>query len=135
LSKVVQRAIQVTNQDFTVVQGLRSLEEQKANVAKGASQTMKSRHLTGHAVDLAPWVDGAIDWNTTSRFTSIAEAMRLAAIELDVEVVWGAAWQLSVNYFDSAAIAKEEYVALRKQQHKNVFIDAPHFQLSWKNYP
>ena len=61
LVKVVERAIQLTPVDFTVLEGLRSLERQKALVAAGASQTLKSRHLDGHAVDLGAWVDEQVD--------------------------------------------------------------------------
>ena len=63
LVKVVTRAIEISTLDFTVLEGLRSLERQQALVEAGASQTLKSRHLTGHAVDLGAWVDGQVDWS------------------------------------------------------------------------
>ena len=135
LAKVVSRAITITDQDFTVVEGFRTLERQKQLVASGASQTMKSRHLTGHAVDLAPWVNGTIDWNGTARFDTIAEAVRQAAIKENVEVLWGGAWLLSLNYYDSAAQAFDAYVHERQKAGRKPFIDRPHFQLSWRNYP
>jgi len=104
LVAVVKRAIQVTKQDFMVIEGLRSLERQEQLVAKGASKTMNSRHLTGHAVDLVPYPI-AWDWPL---FYPIADAMKLAAKELDVNLEWGGDWR--------------------------TFKDGPHFQLSWKAY-
>ena len=61
LVSVVKEAISVTQQDFSVIEGLRSIERQRDLVQRGASQTMKSKHLTGHAVDLAAYVHG-IRW-------------------------------------------------------------------------
>ena len=63
LVRVVELAIQLTPVDFTVLEGLRTLERQKALVAAGSSKTLNSRHLTGHAVDLGAWVDGRLDWS------------------------------------------------------------------------
>jgi peptidoglycan L-alanyl-D-glutamate endopeptidase CwlK len=135
LARVVKRAINLTEQDFTVVEGLRTLERQKELVATGKSQTMKSRHLDGHAVDLAPWVNGTIDWNTTSHFDAVAEAMRKAAIAEKVEVLWGASWDLALNYRVSSADALEAYLHDCKVKGKKPFLDRPHFQLTWKAYP
>lgn len=105
LVAVVERAIHLTTQDFTVIEGLRTLERQEQLVAKGASKTMNSRHLTGHAVDLVPY-PVAWDWPL---FYPIADAMKLAAKELDVDLEWGGDWR--------------------------TFKDGPHFQLSWEEYP
>ena len=58
LVRVVTRAIEITDVDFTVLEGVRSLSRQRQLVAQGASKTMRSRHLTGHAVDLGAWVAG-----------------------------------------------------------------------------
>lgn len=63
LQKVMLRAIEITDIDFTVLEGLRSVERQKKLVASGASKTMNSRHLTGHAVDIAPFVNGSVSWD------------------------------------------------------------------------
>jgi peptidoglycan L-alanyl-D-glutamate endopeptidase CwlK len=106
LVSVVKRAIQITEVDFTVIEGLRSRERQKQLVAKGASKTMNSRHITGHAVDMIPW---PVDWNDLKRFEIMAEAMKQAADELGVDVEWGGDWR--------------------------TFYDGPHFQLSRKAYP
>ena len=108
LVKVVERAIQLTPVDFTVLEGLRSLERQKALVAAGASQTLKSRHLDGHAVDLGAWVDEQVDWSWPL-YGKIAGAMKAAAAELKIPIEWGGDW--------------------------TTFKDGPHFQLPWKDYP
>ena len=64
LQKVVRRAIELTPIDFTITEGLRTLERQKTLVAAGASQTLKSRHITGHAIDFAALVGGEVRWGT-----------------------------------------------------------------------
>lgn len=108
LVKVVKRAIELTPQDFVVVEGLRTLAQERRNVARGSSQTLRSRHLTGHAVDL--WAcSGAkafCDWKTAP---VIAEAMKTAANELGIPIEWGGDW--------------------------NTLKDGPHFQLPWEQYP
>jgi peptidoglycan L-alanyl-D-glutamate endopeptidase CwlK len=52
LVRGVERAIRITTQDFRVQEGLRTRERQAELVARGASRTMNSRHLTDHPVDL-----------------------------------------------------------------------------------
>lgn len=105
LVKVVERAIEITEQDFTVLEGLRDIERQRELVNTGKSTTMNSRHLTGHAVDIAPWPI-SWDWNY---FYPIADAMKQAAEELEVDLEWGGDWKS--------------------------FPDGPHYQLSRKAYP
>jgi len=61
LVKVVERAIEITTVDFTVLEGLRDPERQKTLMESGASQTLNSRHITGHAIDLGAWVDNQVD--------------------------------------------------------------------------
>lgn len=95
--RVVKLAIDITDQDFTVIEGVRRVERQKMLVATGKSKTMNSRHLIqadgyGHAVDLAPYVDGAILWTDTSRFRRIAKAVFSAAEQVSVRVRWGNDW-------------------------------------------
>jgi peptidoglycan L-alanyl-D-glutamate endopeptidase CwlK len=108
LVAVVERAAELCELDFAVVEGLRTLERHKALVAKGASKTMKSRHLNGHAVDLAPVIDGEIRWDWPP-FYRIADAMKRAAAELEIPIEWGGDWR--------------------------TFKDGPHFQLPWADYP
>lgn len=86
LVAVVKLAIQKTEIDFTVLEGLRTKERQIQLVASGASRTMNSRHLTGHAVDLAPL---PIDWSNREAFRVVANAMKAAGKELGVKIEWG----------------------------------------------
>lgn len=108
LVRVVERAIDLTTVDFTVLEGLRSPERQQTLVASGASQTLNSRHITGHAVDLGAWVDNQVDWSWPL-YTKIANAMKAAANELGIAIVWGGDWR--------------------------TFKDGPHFELDRKYYP
>lgn len=108
LVKVVNRAIEISKIDFCVTEGVRTVKRQKELVSSGASQTMKSRHLTGHAVDLAAIVGGGIRWDWPL-YAKIAWAMKAAAKELGIPLEWGGDWKK--------------------------FKDGPHFQLPWKNYP
>jgi len=127
--KVVKRAIEITSIDFGVTQGLRTVEEQKELVAKGASKTMKSKHLTGDAVDIVAYIGSRISWEITL-YDNIAEAVKEAAIELGVAIRWGAAWHIPdiTKYTGTMQEATDEYVALRISQGKRPFIDAPHFE-------
>ena len=93
LASVVKRAIQITLVDFSVIEGLRTVEQQRILVAKGASQTMDSKHITGRAVDLMAYVDGRASWEL-NLYDDIALAMKYAATELKVKIRWGAAWNV-----------------------------------------
>jgi peptidoglycan L-alanyl-D-glutamate endopeptidase CwlK len=108
LVKVVERAIEISTIDFTVLEGLRTPERQKALVEAGASQTLNSRHITGHAVDLGAWVDNQVDWSWPL-YHKIAAAMKDAATQEGVSIVWGGGWR--------------------------TFKDGPHFELDRKVYP
>ena len=108
LRQVVERAIEITQVDFTVIEGKRSKERQIELYRTGKSKTMRSRHLTGHAVDLAAWVNGTISWEWPN-YRKIAAAMKTAAAELGVPIEWGGNWV--------------------------TFKDGPHFQLPWEQYP
>lgn len=129
LQDVVSRAIQLTEVDFVVIEGLRSIARQQELVRQGASQTMNSKHITGDAVDLAAW-NGTIRWEMPFYF-KIAEAVKQAAIENNVAIRWGGAW--SVNdirtYSETMEHAHEAYLALRRSQGRRAFIDGPHFEL------
>ncbi|WP_406851494.1 M15 family metallopeptidase [Brevundimonas sp. BH3] len=108
LVAVVERAIQITCIDFTITEGLRTPARQKELVKAGASRTQNSRHLTGHAVDIAAWVDGTVRWDWPL-YPKIAAAFKQAAKELNTPLVWGGDWP-----------------RLR---------DGPHFELDRKAYP
>lgn len=108
LVRVMRRAIAMTTVDFTVIEGLRTLARQKQLVAAGASTTMRSRHLTGHAIDIAPLVNGQVrwDWPLYHRLAPVVkEAARLEGVPIE----WGGDWR--------------------------TFKDGPHWQLPWKSYP
>ncbi|WP_419340685.1 M15 family metallopeptidase [Achromobacter sp. PD1] len=98
LAEIVQLAIQRTTVDFTVVEGVRTLERQREYVARGASQTMDSYHLPqadglSHAVDLAPLIDGVIPWSNWQAFAGLAQVVKACATELGVPVEWGGDWK------------------------------------------
>ena len=126
----VKRAIELTEIDFGVTQGLRTIEEQEALVAKGASKTMKSKHIDGLAVDLMAYVNGRGCWELNV-YDEIADAMKAAAQELDVPIRWGAAWHISDirEWEGTMEEAMNNYVDTRRGQGKRPFIDAPHFEI------
>lgn len=130
---VVKMAINLTKTDFGVVQGMRTLEMQKALVAKGASQTMKSKHLDGLAVDIMAYISGRGSWEL-NLYDDLADAMAEAANSLGIKVRWGAAWQIDCigtwkSQGQSMEDAMNEYVDLRRSQGRRPFIDGPHFEL------
>lgn len=108
LVRVVERAIAITEVDFVVLEGLRTKERQAELLKTGASRTMNSRHITGHAVDLGAWVDKQVDWSWPL-YSKIAAAMKQAASEQNVPIVWGGDWR--------------------------TFRDGPHFELNRSKYP
>ena len=145
---VVKYAINVTKQDFSVICGLRTIEEQRKLVARGASQTMKSKHIDGIAVDLMAYCDGA-RWEL-NLYDEIADAMKEGSEACGVKVRWGAAWQIdniaewsggshtyelhngktvTKDYSSSMEDAMNYYVDLRRDKNRRPFIDGPHFEL------
>ena len=108
LVRVVRTAIGLSSIDFTVTEGLRTVERQRQLVAAKASTTMKSRHITGHAVDLAALVAGEVRWDWPL-YSQISKAMKAAAENESVPLEWGGDWKS--------------------------FKDGPHFQLPWASYP
>ena len=130
LIAVVERAIELTNVDFGVVFGMRTEEEQERLVAAGKSQTMKSKHLVGRAVDLMAYVDGKGCWELNV-YDDLCDAMADAAEELGVAIKWGAAWSEGDirTYPGTAEDAMMKYIDLRRSQGRRPFIDGPHFEL------
>lgn len=108
LVRVARRALELTTIDFRVIEGLRTKERQRQLVSSGASTTMNSRHITGHAIDIVPLPDGKVSWDW-KYFYPLAEAMKRAADELGVSLEWGGDWK--------------------------TFKDGPHFQLPQRDYP
>lgn len=108
LVRVVELALKYSPHDFTITEGLRTSERQAALVRAGASRTMRSRHLTGHAIDFAVLIGGRVRWDWPL-YGPVAAAFKRAATELNIPIVWGGDWK-----------------TLR---------DGPHVELSRKRYP
>jgi peptidoglycan LD-endopeptidase CwlK len=123
LVAVVERAIAISSQDFAVHDGIRSVAEQQKLVSSGASQTMDSRHISGHAVDLVPYVNGKLRWEWPP-ICVIADAVRVAANERGTPLRWGGAWNVAAAY-----------VARRRKMGLRAFTDGPHFELPKAIYP
>lgn len=130
LVHVVHRAINITEVDFSVLEGLRTSERQRQLVDEGKSQTMLSPHLHGRAVDLGAYVDRKISWDLQYYF-EIAEAMRSAAQEVKVPLRWGAAWHCPdiCKYPATMRRLAGDYIDLRKAEGRKPFVDAVHFEL------
>ncbi len=108
LLQVTQRALQLSIIDFGITEGRRSIERQKQLFSQGKSQTMNSRHLTGHAVDVVAYVNGNVNW-TWKYYEQIADAFKQASKELSIPIEWGGDW--------------------------TTLKDGPHFQLPFREYP
>ena len=116
LVRVVRKAAEISQLDFIVTEGLRTVERQKQLIAAGASKTMRSRHIRamskfnkyGHAVDVAVKVNGKVRWDWPL-YHAVADTMKRAAAECHVPIEWGGDWKS--------------------------FKDGPHFQLPWSKYP
>jgi peptidoglycan L-alanyl-D-glutamate endopeptidase CwlK len=109
---------------------MRTLEQQKELVAKGASQTMKSKHLEGKAFDIMAFINGRASWEL-NLYDDLADAVKEAAIIVGVPMRWGAAWHIDdIRKWDGTMEeAMNAYVDLRRSQGKRPFIDGPHFEL------
>jgi peptidoglycan L-alanyl-D-glutamate endopeptidase CwlK len=108
LVRVIEHAAEISVVRIVVTEGLRTLERQKQLVQAGASTTFRSRHLTGHAVDLAALLDGEVRWDWPL-YQRLGETVKAAAQDLLLPIEWGGDWQ--------------------------VFKDGPHFQLPFREYP
>ena len=108
LVRVVKRAAAMSDLDFTVLEGRRTLERQKVLMKNGATKTLNSRHLTGHAVDLAPMVGDGVSWDWPL-YHRLAKIIKAAAAAEGVPLTWGGDWR--------------------------TFKDGPHWELPWKQYP
>ena len=130
LKEVVCLAIKYTKIDFGVIEGVRTVAQQKALVESGASQTMDSKHLKGRAVDLMAYVNGRGCWELNV-YDDIADAMKRAAIESNLAVRWGAAWTVTDirEWNGTMEEAMNSYIDTRRGQGRRPFIDAPHFEL------
>ena len=139
LVAVVERAIEITGQDFSVHDGLRTESEQREYVRRGVSQTMNSMHRYqadgfGHAVDLVPYINDKLRWEWSAIYP-IAAAVKFAAAELNVRIRWGGCWeemsQIKGATADDMERAVNDYGAARRRAGKKAFTDGPHFEL-WR---
>jgi len=108
LVRVVKKAASMSDLDFTVLEGLRTVARQKQLFAQKATKTMNSRHITGHAVDLAPMLGGKVSWDWPL-YNRLAKIVKAAAVAENVPITWGGDWR--------------------------TFKDGPHWELPWKQYP
>jgi len=130
LVAAVKFAINATKTDFGVICGLRTIEEQRKLVAKGASKTMKSKHIDGNAVDLMAYIGSRGSWEL-NLYDDLADAMKEAAVQIGVPLRWGACWHIEdIRDWDGTMEeAMNAYVDLRRSQGRRPFIDGPHFEL------
>jgi peptidoglycan L-alanyl-D-glutamate endopeptidase CwlK len=133
LKRVVLHTIEDTPVDFVVIEGLRTEARQRELVAAGASQTMNSRHLTGHAVDLAAWV-GGIRWDM-GLYYQLAATVQKVSKYTGIPIRWGGCWLRLDSTDKTPNQLVAEYVASRRGTGRKAFIDAPHFELPAANYP
>lgn len=108
LVRVALRAIAITDLDFGITEGLRTIERQRELVAAGASRTMNSRHLTGHAIDVVALIGGEVRWDWPL-YAKLALHFKKAASEVNVPITWGGDFPR--------------------------FRDGPHYELKRKSYP
>ena len=92
LQKLVKNAIGLSTIDFGISEGMRTKERQQLLYDSGKSQTMNSRHLTGHAVDVYAWKDGAVSWEFED-YETINVAFSQAAKLTNIPYVWGGSWK------------------------------------------
>ena len=131
LHSVVTTAIGLTNVDFGVTCGLRDLKTQEDLVARGASQSLKSKHLTGDAVDVVAYIGGSrISWEL-NLYDDIADAFKEASVREGVGIRWGASWHIPDlrDWEGTAEEAMMAYIDLRRSEGRRPFIDAVHFEL------
>ncbi len=128
---VVSKAIKLTKQDFTVFEGVRTVEAQVRHVQDGTSKIMNSKHLIqgdgfGHAVDLVPWKDGRAQWDW-DLIWDIADAMQQAAVEREVRIVWGGVWDHPLG--DLSNDLEHEVGEYKRRHAGSDFLDGPHYEL------
>lgn len=133
LVAVNRRALQLSEQDYCIYDGIRTIKEQQTHVRNGTSRTMQSRHLDGLATDNVPWINGKPTWDWDGCF-KIALAMDQAATELGYAdlITWGGDWSRRLSDYggdkwQAYRVAVDHY----KQIHPGPdFIDGPHFEIA-----
>lgn len=131
---VVELAKTYSPLDFGVVDGVRTMAEEEANLKKGTTTTLNSMHLPqkdgfAHAVDLVPVKDGGLVWDWALIYI-LASSVRRAAVEKAVHLRWGGAWDVAFTASLAApSVLSADYAARRKKLGRRVFLDGPHFEL------
>jgi peptidoglycan L-alanyl-D-glutamate endopeptidase CwlK len=130
------KVLLAANINAIALQGWRTAAQQQADLAAGKSKTSRSRHLTGHAADLAAFDDhGALTWEFPG-YVPLAAAIRKAAIQFNIQMDWGSVWDCHLNDLsDDLNAEMYAYKARMEAQGTSPFIDSGHFQLSWQAYP
>jgi peptidoglycan L-alanyl-D-glutamate endopeptidase CwlK len=123
---LAQMALQLSDVDFTVIEGFRSPDRQAELVLAGASQTKMSKHLIGHAIDVAAYVNGIICWEWP-HYPKIASAFQAASRELGIPVIWGACWDRQLASLTDDLVAEVGHYKARRSG--KAFIDSGHFEL------
>ena len=131
LVEVVQYAITVSKIDFAVTEGVRTMARQRELLKQGATQTLKSKHLDGRAVDLMAYIGTRPSWEL-NLYDDIADAVKEAAIKIGVPIRWGGAWTVPdiTKWTGTMQAAQDSYIDLRRKQGQRVFLDGPHFELA-----
>lgn len=101
--------------DITIIEGLRDLETQKKYVKEGKSKTLKSKHLEGRAIDIAPY---PVDWDNLARFDFLAGMMYAYANMMGVKIRWGGDFDQDLMFGTKG-----------KTKGKETFKDLVHFEL------
>ncbi len=115
---------------FGVTEGLRTIAQQKIDISAGKSQTMRSRHLDGHAVDLVTLMSGKVSWAWPG-FYALADQVRAAGIRCGIPLIWGCVWDREMaSWTQPAMLEAADYI--KRGGH---FQDGPHVELPWRAYP
>lgn len=128
LVECVRYAITITPIYFTVLEGLRTKRRQGKLVARGSSRTMRSKHLTGHAVDLGVLDRGSVSWHWQD-YVRLAYVMRDASAHTGCLLRWGGCWSV-LHQDTNPATEVKRYVDLCRKRGRKAFLDGPHFELS-----
>lgn len=127
--KLAHLAIKKTLIDFTIFDGMRTMAEHLANVAKGVSKAKVSKHVLGEAMDAVPLVNGKPVWDPV-KCVIVARGVQQAARELNIPITWGAVWDRDLCLLsDNLEKEVKAYIARRKAQKLSAFLDYPHFEL------
>lgn len=126
----IKFALEICQVDFGVYDGKRTQGEQAEFVRTGVSKTLKSKHLTGEAVDLVPYINGQYRWEVRP-MCLIARAMQISADKHDVNILWGGVWDRALRGLEQAPEDEiAAYVERQKAKGHRVFVDGAHYELS-----